>query len=203
MFFNAISLWERLEHWDQQAFTVINSGLTNPLFDAVMPYLRSGMFWAPLYLFALVFVILNYKIQGLWWSLFLISTVALADLTGNYAFKHVFERSRPCNDPDFASQVRLLLEHCGSGYSFTSNHAANHFGMATFFFITFRPVFKNWVWIAIIWAFLVGYAQVYVGVHYPLDVLTGALMGIGWGYLMGAAFNKRFGFTTFGNQPVA
>ena len=124
-------------------------------------------------------------------------------MTGNYVFKHGFERLRPCNDPEFYLNVRLLLNHCGGGYSFISNHAANHFGMAAFFFITFKHLFKKWTWIAMFWAVMIGYAQVYVGVHYPLDVFCGALLGLAFGITTGSFFNKRFGFVIFDNQPAA
>lgn len=203
MIFAAVKFWERLVEIDQWLFVKINSDWANPVFDAVMPFFRNGTNWAPLYLFMLVLVLLNFKTRGIWWVVFFISTVALIDMTGNYVFKHGFERLRPCNDPGFSSQVRLLLEHCGVGYSFTSNHAANHFGMATFFIVTFRHIFKKWVWIGIVWAALIGYAQVYVGVHYPFDVLCGALLGMAFGITTGSLFNKRFGFAIFDNQPAA
>jgi undecaprenyl-diphosphatase len=156
----------------------------------------------PLYLFLLMLVLINFKVKGVWWAVFFLSTVALTDMTGNYVFKHGFERLRPCNDPDFFEQVRLLARYCGVGYSFISNHAANHFGMAAFFFVTFRHLLKNWVWVCLLWAALIGYAQVYVGVHYPADVFTGALLGLAFGISTGSIFNKQFGFAIFGNQPT-
>ena len=199
MNFLAVKFWDKLVELDQWLFVIINSEWANSFFDTVMPFLRGGANWAPLYLFLLVLVLLNFKTRGIWWVVFFISTVALIDLTGNYVFKHGFERLRPCNDPNFSSQVRLLLDHCGVGYSFTSNHAANHFGMAAFFIVTFRHVFKNWVWIALFWAAAIGYAQIYVGVHYPFDVLCGALLGLAFGITTGTFFNKRFGFAIFDN----
>lgn len=203
MFFSAINFWNKLVEWDQSLFVKINRDWANPVFDTIMPFLRQSTSWAPLYLFLLVLVLLNFKIKGLWWAVFFLSTVALTDMTGNYVFKHGFERLRPCNDPDFYLNVRLLTNRCGVGYSFISNHAANHFGMAAFFFVTFRHLFKRWTWIALFWAAMIGYAQVYVGVHYPLDVLCGALLGLAFGITTGSLFNKRFGFAIFENQPSA
>jgi undecaprenyl-diphosphatase len=98
--------------------------------------------------------------------------------------------------------VRLLLDRCAGGYSFISNHAANHFGMATFFFITMKPVFGKWAALSLCWAALIAYAQVYVGVHFPSDVLAGALIGTGLGWLTGKLFNKRYGFSIFDRQPT-
>lgn len=189
--------WQSINGLDQQLFEKINTDWTNPFFDSVMPFVRNPLNWAPLYLFVLVFVLLNFKKKGAWWILFFISVVALTDMTGNYVFKHGFERLRPCNDPDFFMHVRLLINHCGGGYSFVSNHAANHFAMATFFFISFRKHLKFWVWLGIAWAALIAYAQVYVGVHYPFDVLCGALLGIIIGAALGFLFNKQFEISNF------
>jgi undecaprenyl-diphosphatase len=189
----ALSLWQRLENWDKWLFVKINGQFTNHLFDAVFPYLRDPFFWAPVYIFLLIFVNLNYGKKGLWWSLFFLCTVALTDGIGSKLFKEVFERSRPCNDPTMADHVRLLLRQCGTGFSFVSNHAANHFGMATFAVLTFRGNFGKWIYFAYAWAFLVGYAQVYVGVHYPLDVLGGAGLGVLAGVLTATVFHRMCG----------
>lgn len=202
MYFLAIHFWEKLVQWDQSLFIKINSDWTNPVFDTIAPILRNSDTWAPLYLFLFVFILMNFKVRGLWWAVFFLSTIALTDMTGTYVFKHAFERLRPCSDPDFYTHVRLLLDQCAGGYSFTSNHAANHFGMATFFFITFRHRLKIWAWIALFWAAAICYSQVYVGVHYPLDVFTGALLGMAFGITTGTFFNKRFGFAIFDNQQI-
>lgn len=197
-----LTFLQRLEQWDKWLFLQFNSGLTNPVFDSLMPFLRNGQHWAPLYLFLGSFVLLNFKSKGAWWILFFVATVAITDMTGTYLFKHNFNRLRPCNDPDFFFHVRLLVKQCGVGRSFTSNHAANHFGMATFFFITLRPVFKKWAWVGFLWAGLIAYAQIYVGLHYPSDVLAGALLGLLAGSITGKLFNKRYGFSIFDNQPT-
>lgn len=197
MIFLAANFWQKVIHIDQQLFEKINGDWINPFFDTIMPFLRNSLNWAPLYLFLLVFVLLNFKTKGLWWITFFIATVALTDMTGNYVFKHAFERLRPCNDPDFFDHVRLLIKNCGNGYSFVSNHAANHFGMAAFFFVTFKHLLKRWIWIGLLWAGLIAYAQVYVGIHYPFDVLVGAMLGLAFGISLGSIFNKQFGFAIF------
>ena len=201
-FLTLLSIWQKLEKLDQWLFIQINSGLANPFFDTLMPFMRYSLNWAPIYVFLAAFVLLNYKGKGAWWILFFIVTVALTDMTGNYVFKHGFERIRPCGDPDFYFHVRLLTNHCSTGYSFVSNHAANHFGMATFFFITLRPIIGKWAVIAFIWAALIAYSQVYVGIHYPSDILGGALLGTGFGLLTGTLFNKRHGFAIFDIQST-
>jgi undecaprenyl-diphosphatase len=168
-----------------------------------MPFMRNSVNWAPLYVFLLAFVLINYRTKGIWWAVLFLSTVAITDMTGTYAFKHVFQRIRPCNDPVFSEQVRLVINKCAGGYSFISNHAANHFAMALFFITTFRRRLGKWTWLALVWAPLIAFAQVYIGVHYPSDVMAGAMVGTIYGLFMGHYFNKRFGFTTFDRQSAA
>lgn len=202
MILSAATIWQTLLSWDRALFEKINSDWANPLFDAVMPFLRVSLNWVPLYLFLLVLVLQNFRIKGLWWALFFIVTVALTDMTGTYVFKHNIERLRPCRDPEFMDHVRMLLDGCAGGYSFTSNHAANHFGMAVFFFITFRHLIGRWAWLGLFWAASIAYSQVYVGIHYPSDVMGGAMLGVIFGVSTGQLFNKRFGFAIFDKQPT-
>src|SRR5687768_4414630 len=113
-----ISLMQRLEMWDKWLFVKLNGDLTNPFFDAIMPYFRSGSYWAPLYLFLFVFVVVNFKGRGLWWSLLFLCSVSLTDIISSRIFKEAFERWRPCADPDFFQYVRLLVNRCSGGYGF-------------------------------------------------------------------------------------
>src|SRR5687768_17798752 len=125
-----LSIMDKLVQFDQWLFTVINTHFNNSVFDFVLPFFREPVFWAPLYLFLLVFTLANYGKNAWWWALFFLCTFALTDMTSSRLIKELFERPRPCNDDEFASHVRLLLKDCGAGNSFTSTHAANHFGMA-------------------------------------------------------------------------
>lgn len=187
------SLWQQLDALDKRLFLQLNSDWTNPVFDLVLPYFRDSVFWAPLYLFLIAFMLLNWGKKGLWWSIALLCTLAITDMVGAKVFKEGFQRLRPCNDPAFFQQVRLLVRHCSGGYSFTSNHAANHFGIATFVSITMYPTFKRWIYLFYLWAFFISYAQVYVGVHYPLDVLGGGLLGGLAGLLTASVFTQKAG----------
>lgn len=188
-----ISFWQQLDALDKQLFLVLNSGWTNSFFDLILPYFRDSVFWAPLYLLMMSFMVINFGKKGLLWCVGLLCTVAIADMIGARVFKEGFERLRPCSDPAFFQQVRLLVKHCSGGYSFTSNHAANHFGIATFVAVTLYPTFRRWIHLFYMWAFFVSYAQVYVGVHYPLDVLGGALLGIMAGLLTASIFSGKVG----------
>jgi membrane-associated phospholipid phosphatase len=192
----SVGIWQQLENWDKWLFLKINTQWTNPFFDAVLPYLRNSSFWPPLYLFILTLVWINFGRTGAWWSLLFICSVAIADMIGTRVFKENVERLRPCQDPDFFMYVRLLLKQCSGSFSFVSNHAANHFALATFMVLTFRGVFRSWIHLTYVWAFSVAYAQVYVGVHYPLDVIAGAGLGIAAGTLSASVFKNRWGTLT-------
>jgi membrane-associated phospholipid phosphatase len=203
MFLLESAFLQKLIEWDKWLFIKINNGLANPIFDAVMPYLREPSIWTPAYIFLLIFAITNFKTKGLWWCLFFICLVAMTDLVSAKVMKENIERVRPCYDTDLYGYIRLLVKNCGGKHSFTSNHAANHFGMSVFMFLTFRPVFRKWAWLILIWGVLIGFAQVYVGLHFPGDVLGGALIGIFFGSLVAWFFHKKFGFITFDQQPTS
>lgn len=186
---------------DQWLFEIINTKMANPLFDGSMPFLRNAFAWGPLYLLLVTFAIINFKKSGWWWFALALATVACTDITGARIFKENFERLRPCSDPEMTGRVRMLLGRCSGGFSFVSNHAINHFGVAAYFFITFKSFFK-YSWVLFVWAALIGMAQVYVGVHYPFDVLAGTILGTAIGCLTGNLFNKKFGFPIFEKQSI-
>ena len=166
---------------DLQLFYLINSDWTTPFLDAVLTIWRNKYFWTPLYLFIASFLVINFKWKGALVIVFALLTITVSDLTSSKAIKKTVKRYRPCKDPAVKDTVRLLVK-CGGKYSFTSSHATNHFAQALFLIGIFTSLFK-WVRIPLLmWAATISYAQVYVGVHYPLDVICGGIVGalIGW-----------------------
>lgn len=177
---------------DRSVFFWINDGLSNPLFDALLPWFRERFFWAPLYLFLGAFSWTNFGKKGWVIVLGLVCAAGLADFTSSTLVKKNVQRLRPCNDPAMVESVRLRAP-CGGGYSFTSSHAANHFAAAVFLIGIFGRT-RRWIRPAAIgWASLIALSQVYVGVHYPGDVLAGAGIGAGAGWLMLKLLEKRIG----------
>lgn len=180
-----------LQNLDATVFYWINNLSSNAVFDFLLPLFREKLFWAPLYLFILVLVFQNYgKNKGAVVVIGLVAAVGLADFTSSTLIKKNVQRLRPCNEPALRETIVLRVS-CGGGYSFTSSHAANHFAAAIFLGMLLggRHARPSRVWAGlVVWACSVAYAQVYVGVHYPADVLGGALLGaaIGWwvGYLV-------------------
>lgn len=193
-------LWDSIEQWDTWLFLKINTQWTNGFFDSVFPWWREANAWVPLYLFLVVFAFLNFKRKAWPWILFIIVTLTLTDQISANLLKNLFERIRPCRDEALMNQVRLIVNNCSGGYSFPSSHATNHFGFAIFLFLTLGPVIKKWKWVFIAWAVTICYGQVYVGVHYPVDVLCGAALGCGLGYLTGWFYNKKIGMLLISNE---
>jgi membrane-associated phospholipid phosphatase len=179
----------RLIDLDYLLFYYVHFEWSNNLGDSLFPFIRNQFFWAPIYLFLLIYSIYNYGKKGLLWCISYLVTFGIADYTSSSILKPIFERMRPCNDETFLETIRELV-NCGSGYSFPSSHAANHFAMSVFIAITLTKNHK-WLWAPLLlWAALVAYAQVYVGVHFPMDVLAGALIGSFIGVAVGILFNK-------------
>lgn len=171
-------LLELLKSLDHRALIWVNDGLSNSLFDAVLPWCRERWLWAPLYLFILSFGFVYWGAKkGMILLLFLVLSVGTADMTSSVAIKKNVRRLRPCNDIEMRDRVHLRLDHCGGGYSFTSSHATNHFAVAVFL-IGFYGRMRRWVApVLLFWAFTIAFSQVYVGVHYPLDVFCGGILG--------------------------
>lgn len=162
---------------DHAIWLLINSKGSNALFDVLLPPVRNQWFWSPLYLFLLIYMPKKYKKMGWLWCLGFLLTFIIADRMSAGLFKPYFHRLRPCHNDQLKGVIHLLVD-CGGSYGFPSSHASNHFGLAIYSGITLYKNYK-WIWAAgLFWAVLVSYAQIYVGVHYPLDVAFGACIGL-------------------------
>ena len=168
-----------LERLDQQLFLFLNS-LNSPFWDQVMHTLSGKEIWAPLYLAILIFLGVKHKRKFLIILLFIILAVTLADQVSVHLFKNLVQRLRPCHEPSLDGLVHLVNGECGGKFGFVSSHATNSFNVAL---ISLLFIKKRWYTISIIlWALIIGYSRIYLGVHYPGDVICGSLLGalIGW-----------------------
>lgn len=165
---------EALNHTDQQWLLWLN-GQHSPFFDQVMFFVSGKYEWIPLYAVILGFIIWKYRWKSIWIILAIVILITLSDQIANL-LKNGVKRPRPCKDPEIGHLVVLVNNYCRGAFGFVSGHAANSFALATFVALLFR---KRWVTISLVtWAAVVSYSRIYLGVHYPGDVIGGALLGI-------------------------
>jgi undecaprenyl-diphosphatase len=190
-----------IEHLDQQALLFLNS-LNSPFFDQIMYSISGKVIWIPLYLAILIYLGIKYKRKFLIIVLFIILAATLADQI-SVMIKNLVLRLRPCHEPELQGLVHLVKGECGGMYSFVSSHATNSFNVALISLLFIR---KRWFSISIIlWALVVGYSRIYLGVHYPGDVICGSLLGalIGWSIysLYVLTDNKILQYKPYFNRP--
>lgn len=183
-----------LGKWDMALFRKVNIDWTGAFGDFLMPVIRDQSTWYPLYAFLLIYVIWKFKWKAVPFILLAGLTVALTDQVSSNFLKDYFGRVRPCSEPLLAGIMKLRVNRCPTSGSFTSSHAVNHFGLAAFIFFTLKPYLKKWAFLFFVWAALICYAQVYVGVHYPGDVTGGALIGLLLGWITSLLFSRYFNF---------
>lgn len=193
--FTKAALMDYLAEADRFLFKLINSRWNNSVFDALAPFIRNSMTWVPLYLFLILLVFSNYRHNRWWWLAFAAGTAILTNFISSDLIKENVMRLRPCNDPEMAGSIRFLLNYRPQSSSFTSSHATNHFGIAMFLHCTLGRLMGKWTLLFFAWALVIVYAQVYVGVHYPFDVLAGALIGSVLGYLSARSYEKQYGLS--------
>lgn len=170
---------------DLSLFYFINHSLQNPFFDAAMPFI-TDLNKKPLALIIVAFlwILLLAKggKSGRTAALLLIPTIVFSDQFNSVVLKFFFERLRPCH----ALQDVHLLVSCGSGYSFPSSHAVNNFAGA----VVLSYYLPKWKGGFYLFAAIVAFSRVYVGAHYPSDVLGGAMVGVGCGALVVFLFTR-------------
>lgn len=174
---------EFLNNIDIQVFLALN-GMHNSAFDFIMYWISHKFIWIPLYGLILYLIIKHYKWNSIYILLAIALLIGLSDQISTKLFKNIFERLRPCHNPDLEGLVHIVRNKCGGQYGFISSHAANSFALASFLSLILRKYYKKiglWFYI---WAALIAYSRVYLGVHYPGDVLVGALAGMVLGYLV-------------------
>jgi undecaprenyl-diphosphatase len=166
--------------WDTDIFLFLN-GLHCPWMDTVMWWISGQYTFIPLYLLITVLMCIKAgKQKALFIALGVMLCIVLADRISSGIFKPVFERLRPSREPNLEGLVHTLRGYTGGRYGFLSSHAANHFAFAVFSLLIVQR--KRYSITLVTLACTVAYSRVYIGVHYPLDVLCGAALGVGIGF---------------------
>ncbi len=166
---------DRLIQFDKDLFLFLNKG--SSFLDNFFVFITNKQTMALFIIPTVFFLAYNYqktKIKYILGCIFL--TFILTDLIHFYGFKEIFQRFRPCWDPEISEICRILVEK-GGYYGFVSGHASSTVGMISMIFFSI-PNLKLWVKdLLVIWAILICYSRVYVGKHFPLDIIFGALLG--------------------------
>ncbi len=166
---------ETLIELDKELLLFLNSFHT-PWLDPVMIWITKTFFWLPLYLFLLFLVIQNFKKDSWIVLIGIVIAILLADQITASLMKPFFERLRPSRDPNLQGLVHLVNGYKGGKYGFASSHAANTFATALFFWLLFKDRYR-WMWVLFVWAIVMTYSRIYLGVHYPGDIIVGMLVG--------------------------
>ncbi|HIA35274.1 MAG TPA: phosphatase PAP2 family protein [Flavobacteriales bacterium] len=179
-----------LVSFDTWLFLLLNS-LHLEALDPIMVIISGKFTWIPLYVILLLLVIKKHQIKSMLIVVpFIVLLITSSDQISVHLFKNLFERLRPCHNPDLDDFIHLL-GNCGGKYGFLSSHASNTFALATFLILLMKQ--RAYLYALIFWAGLVSYSRIYLGVHYPADILAGACLGILIGMLFWNLFIKTNG----------
>jgi undecaprenyl-diphosphatase len=174
---------EFLKHTDIRLFLYLNSKHI-PFIDELMFWTSKEYTWIPFYLFLLYRVWKSYFKKTLLVLLCTALLITLSDQLSVHFFKELFLRYRPTHNLLLLPYVHTVHGYTGGLYGFVSSHAANTFALATFVSLLLHAKQKKLTWVLLIWASVVSYSRIYLGVHYPLDVMGGALLGSALAYLI-------------------
>ena len=194
---------EEILKLDSQLFLFLNN-LGSSKFDAFwifLSYKESNIFF---YLSLLIFYFYKesktIKLSEVFQSLLFIAIMILiADQTANL-FKDSFQRLRPCYNESLIDSVRLVKESCGGKYGFFSAHASNSFSLAVFFGLLYKNRLRYIIYISLLYASLISYSRIYLGVHFPLDILFGGVYGITIGLVVFRIYENKLDFFKFLNK---
>jgi undecaprenyl-diphosphatase len=178
-------VFDALIDLDKELFLFLNQGTRNWLFDVVLPFLTDiNRKPIGIVILAILWLLLLTKggRPGRIAALLLIPTIALSDQLNSSFLKFLVDRPRPCHE---LANVHLLVG-CGSGYSFPSSHAVNNFAAA----MVISYFLPRWTWAFFCYASVICFSRIYVGVHYPSDVIAGAMIGLVVGFLVIVAFRQ-------------
>ncbi len=172
---------DTIVRWDTELFLFLNN-LGCASYDQFWLYITNEYAWIPVYLLIFIIIVEKYG----WKKALLIGVsigimVAFTDGLSSIV-KDWVKRPRPCKNPEIDGLFRLVIESCRGNFCYFSAHAASSFGLATYLSVLFGKKHKYAPFLLYLWAVLVSYSRIYVGVHFPLDVVSGALIGllIGW-----------------------
>ena len=172
---------EQLLQYDTELFLFLNN-LGNPVWDGLWLAITEKLTFIPLY--ALLLFLLYKKFGAKSLIVFVVVVALMITFTDQITnvFKRGFMRPRPCGEADLIDHMRFIAVRCGK-YGFFSGHSSNSMAAAVFAGLMLKPYYKNLIFMLLVWSVIVAYSRIYVGVHYPLDILCGLTFGAFAGFL--------------------
>ncbi|MGO4709732.1 phosphatase PAP2 family protein [Chryseobacterium sp. 2TAF14] len=178
---------EEIIQEDKNLFLYLNN-LGDTHFDQFWMMISATWIWVPLYVILCYLLYKNFKLKSLLYILLFVAIgVTVSDQVSGI-FKYGVARLRPCHDPSIQNAMRIVK--CGGQYGFYSAHASNVFFLASYLTFLLKDKLKWFPYAIFFWAAVVAYSRIYLGVHFPIDILTGAFVGILLGGLF-AMFAKK------------
>jgi len=183
---NANSMWEALLKWDKDTFIFLNN-LGSESYDAFWSTATNITTWIPLFLLFFILVWLKYPKKQAFWITVVITALIFFVVGCTNMTKELVARLRPNNDPEVNSMIRILKNPVS--YSFFSGHSSTSFAVTTIIVLFLRKHFR-WIWIFYCWPLIFVYSRIYVGVHYPIDIFVGSLVGVATAFLFYFGYKK-------------
>ena len=177
---------ETIAQLDRELFLYLND-MQSPFCNTVMVFVSEKLVWIPFYLGIVAYLVWRYRRQSILMIAMVLVAIGLSDFIASGIFKPYFARLRPCHDASLSAFVNIV-EGCGGQFGFMSSHAANSFALAVFFNLILSDRYAIFKVVLIVWAVVVSYSRIYLGVHYPGDVIGGALLGSFLAYVCSLGF---------------
>lgn len=171
---------EKILALDTQLFVFLN-GLGSETYDGLWLIITKQFNWIPFFLLLFYLIYKKIGIQQTVYLLFFVAVLVTATDQITNLVKYQFQRLRPCNNPEIKDVIRIVQMR--SSFSFFSGHAANTMAVSTFLYLIFKNQYKYFGFL-FLWPLIFAYSRIYLGLHYPLDILSGYLCGLITGYLM-------------------
>lgn len=168
---------------DTQLLLAWQNLLDSSFADTVVPYLRNKETWFPAYVLIIIALVRYHGVKGWYYVIGAILALSLSDILNSHLLKEWIARPRPCQVAELVGQLKVLVR-CSPHFSMPSSHASNHFALSAFLVLSGAITNVKWKAVLWCWATIIGLAQVYVGVHYPGDIVAGAILGIVLGFLL-------------------
>ncbi|MGL4410552.1 MAG: phosphatase PAP2 family protein [Bacteroidales bacterium] len=179
---------EYLDNLDR-AVTLFLNGFHTPWFDNLLFNYSKMWVWVPFYILYIVHLAIKSGRKNLWWLLAIVLTIFISDQISSGILKPLVERFRPSHDPEMKDLIHIVNGYRGGRFGFTSSHASNSVAAATLLMLIIRS--RRQTIMLIVWAAIMGYSRIYLGVHYLGDVLCGSMIGVFAGWVSYSLLSSR------------